>query len=31
MTDEQSLSLVRDRTAVIEVVLTVARALDAKD
>ena len=31
MTDEQSLSLVRDRIAVIEVVLAVARALDVKD
>ena len=31
MTDERSLSLIRDRAAVIEVVLAVARALDVKD
>jgi len=31
MMDERSLSLIRDRAAVIEVVLAVARALDVKD
>ena len=31
MMDERSLSLIRDRAAVIEVVLAVARALDIKD
>jgi 3-phenylpropionate/cinnamic acid dioxygenase small subunit len=31
MTDERSLSLIRDRAAVIDVVLAAARALDVKD